>query len=76
MANKIVYGHLKRPDIGPTNPERIAKALELVYGKGLGINEASRWAKVSSASLCGWMSKYWFYRKIENPVTIVLKSKV
>ena len=76
MENNIVFGHLKRPDIGPRDPARIAKALELVCGKGLGINEASRWARVSNVSLSGWLSKYWFYRKINNPVTIVLRSKV
>ena len=76
MANKIVYGHLKRPDIGPPNPARIAKALELVCGQGLSINDASRRLRLSTPSLCGWMTKYWFYRKFNNPITIVLKSKV
>ena len=71
-----MYGKLKRPDIKPTNPVRIAKALELVCGQGLSINDASRRLRVSTASLCGWMTKYWFYRKINNPITIVLKSKV
>ena len=76
MENNIVYGHLKRPDIGPPNPARIAKALELVCGQGLSINDASRRLRLSTPSLCGWMTKYWFYKKIDNPVIIVLKSKV
>ena len=71
-----MYGHLKRPDIKPPDPVRIAKALELVCGHGLSINDASRRLRVSTASLCGWMTKYWFYKKLNNPITIILKSKV
>jgi hypothetical protein len=71
-----MYGHLKRPDIKPRNPERIAKALELVCGNDMSINDVSRRLRLSAPSICGWMSKYWFYRKIENPIIIKLKSKV
>ena len=76
MENNIVYGHLKRPDIGPPNPARIAKALELVCGQGLSINDASRRLRLSTPSLCGWMTKYWFYKKPINPVVITLKSDI
>jgi hypothetical protein len=71
-----MYGHLKRPDIKPKDPERIAKALELVCGKGLSISFVCHIMKISNPLLSGWMTKYWFYKKINDPVTIVLKSKV
>jgi hypothetical protein len=32
--------------------------------------------KISNPLLSGWMTKYWFYKKPENPVIIKLKSKV
>jgi hypothetical protein len=27
-------------------------------------------------SVCGWLTKYWFYQKPNNPVVITLKSDV
>ena len=68
--------HLKRPDIKPHNPKRIADALELVCGQGMSINDVSRRMRLSAPSICGWMSKYWFYKKPNNPITVTLKSKV
>ena len=76
MENKIVYGHLKRPDIGPHNPARVAQALELIFGKGFSMLFVCHIMKVSYPLLSIWMSKYWFYKKINNPVIIKLKSKV
>lgn len=71
-----MYAHLKRPDIRPDNPLRIAKSLELVAGDNLSPAEVSRILNLPIASICGWLSKYWFYQKINNPVVITLKSKV
>jgi hypothetical protein len=68
--------HLKRPDIKPHNPAKVAQALELVCGKGFSIIFVCHLMKLSNPLLSGWMTKYWFYKKIDNPVTIVLKSKV
>lgn len=67
---------LKRPDRKPFDPARIAKALELICGDGLSINDTSRRLRLSTPSVCGWLTRYWFYRKFNNPVTITLKSKV
>jgi hypothetical protein len=63
--------YLKIPD-----KKRIALAMELIVGNGVSPADASKYLNLSMPSICGWMSKYWFYRKIENPVIIKLKSKV
>jgi len=28
------------------------------------------------ASICGWMTYYWFYKKPDQPIILILKSKV
>lgn len=63
--------YLKTP-----NKKRIAKALEMVVGDGMSPAEVSRKLKLSMPGLCGWMTKYWFYKKPNNPVVITLKSNV
>jgi hypothetical protein len=71
-----MYAHLKRPDIKPLDPNRIANALELVIGQGYSPAEASRKLNLPIASICGWLTKYWFYNKPINPVIINLKSNL
>jgi hypothetical protein len=72
----LIYAHLKRPDIKPLDTDRIANALELVVGNGLSPAQASRKLNLPIASICGWLTKYWFYNKPNNPVIINLKSKL
>lgn len=63
--------YLKIPD-----KKRIAEAMELVIGNGMSPADASKKLNLSMPSVCGWMSKYWFYKKPNNPVVITLKSEV
>jgi hypothetical protein len=72
----MIKAHLDRRGAKPFNPKKIAKALELVCGEGKQIKEASEELGVVFNSISGWLSKHWFYKKINDPVTIVLKSKV
>ena len=67
---------LKRPDLKPLDPHRIANSFELVVGYGLSPAEAGRKLNLPIASICGWLTSYWFYKKPNNPVVITLKSKV
>lgn len=71
-----MYYHLKRPDIKPRNKDRIAKALEMYAGHGKSMVDISRRFNVPMATVSHWLSKYWFYQKFNQPVTIKLKSKV
>ena len=63
--------YLKIPD-----KHRIAKAMELIIGHGESPADASRMLNLSMPSVCGWMTKYWFYKKPNNPVVITLKSDI
>ena len=63
--------YLKIPD-----KKRIALAMELIVGSGVSPADASKYLNLSIASICGWMTKYWFYKKPINPVVITLKSNV
>lgn len=69
-------GHLDKRGMKPYSPEKIAKSLELVCGEGKSIKDASIEVDVAPNSICKWLSKYWFYKNIEEPVTVVFKSKV
>lgn len=63
--------YLKVPD-----KKRIALALELIAGHGVSPADASKYLNLSMNSVCGWMSKYWFYKKPNNPIVLILKSKI
>lgn len=63
--------YLKVPD-----KKRIALALELIAGHGASPADASKYLNLSMPSVCGWMSKYWFYKKPNNPIVLILKSKI
>ena len=72
----MIKAHLSRRYVKPYNHKKIGKALELVCGEGKPIKDASEEVGVTLASVSGWLSRYWFYKKINDPVTIVFKSKV
>jgi hypothetical protein len=38
--------------------------------------EAGRLLNLPMATVADWMSKYWFYKKLDNPIILTLKSKV
>jgi hypothetical protein len=63
--------YLKIPD-----KKRIALTLEMIVGRGVTPADASKYLNLSMPSVCGWMTKYWFYQKPINPVVITLKSNV
>ena len=63
--------YLKIPD-----KKRIALALEMIVGRGVTPADASKYLNLSMPSVCGWMTKYWFYQKPTKPVVIILKSDV
>ena len=63
--------YLKIPD-----KKRIALTLEMIVGRGVTPADASKYLNLSMPSVCGWLTKYWFYQKPNNPVVITLKSNV
>jgi len=58
------------------NKDRIALALEMVCGYNLSLIEAAVLLDIPYASICGWMTYYWFYKKPDQPIILILKSKV
>jgi transposase-like protein len=75
MSHKY-KAHLDRRGAKPFSPKKIAHGLELVCGQGKSIKEASQELDVAFNSLSQWLTKHWFYKKIEDPAIIVFKSKV
>jgi hypothetical protein len=63
--------YLKIPD-----KKRIALTLEMIVGRGATPADASKYLNLSMPSVCGWMTKYWFYQKPNNPIVLILKSNV
>jgi hypothetical protein len=63
--------YLKIPD-----KKRIALTLEMIVGRGVTPADASKYLNLSMPSVCGWMTKYWFYQKPNNPIVLILKSNV
>jgi hypothetical protein len=58
------------------NKDRIALALEMICGKNLTPKQVSVLLNIPYASICGWMTSYWFYKKPNKPIILILKSKV
>jgi len=58
------------------NKDRIALALEMVCGSNLPLIQAAKLLNIPYATICGWMSKYWFYQKPIIPIVLILKSNV
>jgi hypothetical protein len=71
MNRNYVLKYLKVP-----NKDRIALALEMVCGQNLSPKEAAVLLDIPNASICGWMTCYWFYKKPDQPIILILKSKV
>jgi hypothetical protein len=59
-----------------TDKKRIALTLEMIVGRGVTPADASKYLNLSMPSVCGWMTKYWFYQKPNNPIVLILKSNV
>lgn len=55
---------------------RIAYALELMVGHGLTPAQTARMMSLHYATVCKWMTFYYFYQKPNEPVVITLKSDV
>ena len=72
----MTRAHFEKRGQKPFNPKLIGQCFELICGKGYQIKEAAEELDVSFNTICGWLTRYWFYKKINDPVTIVLKSKV
>lgn len=56
--------------------KKVILALEIVCGSNLPTKEAAKLLNIPYATICGWISKYWFYQKPNDPVVITLKSNV
>jgi hypothetical protein len=63
------YGHRYSNEV-------IALAIEFTVANNLGPTEAARLMNFPKASLYKWLTKHWYYAKVENPVIIVLQSNV
>jgi hypothetical protein len=63
------YGHRYSNEV-------IALAIEFTVANNLGPTEAARLMNFPKASLYKWLTKYWYYAKVQNPVIIVLQSNV
>jgi hypothetical protein len=54
----------------------IAEALEYCIGNNIPPTEAGRLLNLPMATVADWMTKYWFYKKIDNPIILTLQSNV
>jgi hypothetical protein len=54
----------------------IAEALEYCIGNNITPTEAGRLLNLPMATVADWMTKYWFYKKIDNPIILTLQSNV
>jgi len=58
------------------NKDRIALALEMVCGHNLPLIQAAKLLNIPYATICGWMTCYWFYKRPDKPIILTLKSKL
>jgi len=63
------YGHRYSNEV-------IALAIEFTVANNMALTEAARLMNFPNSSLSKWLTKHWFYAKVENPVIIVLQSNV
>ena len=56
--------------------EFMGLAIEYTVANNLAPTEAARLMNFPKASLHKWLTKHWFYAKVQNPVIIVLQSNV
>jgi hypothetical protein len=54
----------------------IGTSLEICIGNNLSPVALARQLNLPAPTVSEWMTRYWFYRKCNNPIVIVLKSKV
>lgn len=54
----------------------IGLALEYTLGNNLSPVESARLLNLPLPTVAEWMTKYWFYRKVDEPIILVLESKV
>ncbi len=54
----------------------IGLALEYTIGNNIGPTEAARLLNFPLPTISDWMTKYWFYPKVDNPIILTLKSNV
>jgi hypothetical protein len=54
----------------------IALALEYCIGNNIPPTEAGRLLNLPMVTVSDWMTKYWFYKKIDNPIILTLQSNV
>ena len=56
--------------------KKIILALEMVCGSNLQPVQAAKLLNIPYATICGWMTSYWFYKRPDKPIIITLKSNV
>jgi len=56
--------------------KKIILALEMVCGSNLPTKEAAKLLNIPYATICGWMTCYWFYKRPDKPIILTLKSKL
>jgi hypothetical protein len=56
--------------------EVIGLALEYCIGNNIPPTEAGRLLNLPMSTVADWMTKYWFYKKLDNPIILTLKSNV
>jgi hypothetical protein len=54
----------------------IALALEYCIGNNLPPVLAAKNLNFPMPTIADWMTKYWFYKKIDNPIILTLQSNV
>jgi hypothetical protein len=56
--------------------ELIGLALECIIGMDMGIVETGRKLNIPTSTIGFWMSNYWFYHKVDEPIILTLSSDV
>lgn len=62
---------------GNRHPKKvIGLSLEYTIGNNLSPVDSGKVLNLPLYTISEWMTKYWFYKKIEDPIVLTLKSKV
>jgi hypothetical protein len=56
--------------------EAIGLALEYMIGNNQSPADVAQVLNLPMPTICEWMTRYWFYHKIDNPIVLVLTSNV
>jgi hypothetical protein len=54
----------------------IALALEYCIGNNIPPTQGAKNLNFPMPTIADWMTKYWFYKKIDNPIILTLQSNV